>query len=147
MRVLLDTNVLLRSIFGPPAARATARRAVRTLQGQGDDLLVCLQNLTEFWQNATKTKAANGYDLSIAEADRRVGLIMTDFTFLPDPPGTLTVWRRLTVSHDVRGTLVHDARLAATAIAAGVSQILTFNGRDFARFAPDGLAALDPAAV
>lgn len=42
---------------------------------------------------------------------------------------------------------VHDARLAATMLAHGLSHILTFNTADFARYAPAGLVVVDPAAV
>ena len=37
--------------------------------------------------------------------------------------------------------------LAATALAAGVTELLTFNLSDFTRFAPDGLNPRDPAAI
>ena len=144
MRVLLDTNVLLKSTVGTAAEQAVILNAVGTLRGRGDELVICLQNLTEFWQNATK---ATSYGLPVADADRLVADFLRDFTFLLDPTGTLAVWRRLVVSHGIRGTLVHDARLAATALAAGVPAVLTFNTGDFARFAADGLTALDPAAV
>ena len=56
-------------------------------------------------------------------------------------------WRRLVTARGVSGKPAHDARLAAAALAAGVGAVLTFNGKDFRRFAPDGLTALDPAAV
>ena len=147
MQVLVDTNVLLRSAFGPAPQQAQALRAVGTLRARGDDLTICLQNLTEFWQNATKNRPANGYDPTAADANRRIGVILQQLTFLPDPPDTHLVWRRLVTTRNVRGTNVHDARLAATALAAGVADLLTFNQSDFVRFAADGLNPLDPATV
>ena len=51
------------------------------------------------------------------------------------------------IRHGVSGKPTHDARLAATALAAGVPNLLTFNTSDFTRYAADGLKVIDPAAV
>ena len=110
MNVLLDTNVLLRTAFGPHQQQTEAVRAVSRLRGRGARLLICLQNLTEFWQGATKTPAGNGYDLPTADAARHVDVLLQDFTFLPAPADTHLVWRRLVTVRNVRGTNVHDAR-------------------------------------
>jgi predicted nucleic acid-binding protein len=44
-------------------------------------------------------------------------------------------WRSLVLAHNVRGVQVHDARLAATMQAYGLTRILTLNGDDFLRYA------------
>jgi len=46
------------------------------------------------------------------------------------------------VQHSVLGVQVHDARLAASMIVHGVTNILTFNVADFSRFSE--LTALHP---
>jgi hypothetical protein len=51
-------------------------------------------------------------------------------------------WRRLVVACSVAGVQVHDARLVAAMLAHGVPQLLTLNGRDFARY--PGIAVLHP---
>jgi predicted nucleic acid-binding protein len=38
-------------------------------------------------------------------------------------------------THRVSGAQVHDARLAAVMTASGITRIVTFNVRDFSRFA------------
>ena len=53
---------------------------------------------------------------------------------LVDSNGVYTEWRRLVVRHKVSGVQVHDARLAASMYAHGLTHILTFNTADFARF-------------
>ena len=45
-------------------------------------------------------------------------------------------------AHRVSGAQVHDARLAAVMTASGITRILTFNVRDFIRFA--GIEAIHP---
>ncbi len=49
------------------------------------------------------------------------------------------------MQYGVCGVQVHDARLAAAMYAHGISEILTFNGFDFTRFA--GITAIDPTIV
>lgn len=63
-------------------------------------------------------------------------------TLLPEDARVYTVWRRLLATLDVRGTQVHDAHLAAVLEVHGVSDLLTFNGKDFKRF--PGLTAVHP---
>jgi predicted nucleic acid-binding protein len=54
---------------------------------------------------------------------------------LPDIPAIHEEWRKLLVMHNVSGVQVHDARLVAAMRVYGVKRILTFNHRDFARYA------------
>ena len=51
-------------------------------------------------------------------------------------------WKALVTTHRVSGAQVHDARLAAVMTASGITRILTFNVRDFIRFA--GIEAAHP---
>ena len=147
MKVLVDANVLLRMTSAASPQRAVAADAVRKLTARGDAPLICLQTMAEFWVVATRPLANNGFGLTPARADVALRRHEAQFTFLKDPPTTRDIWRRLVRDRGVAGKPAHDARLAATAIAAGAPAILTFNAGDFARFAADGLAALDPAAV
>ena len=66
---------------------------------------------------------------------------------LADSPAVYPEWRRLVVAYGVSGVQVHDARLAAFMRVHTVSQILTFNTADFARYAPEGVVAVDPRTV
>ncbi len=51
------------------------------------------------------------------------------------------------MTYGVSGVQVHDARLVAAMISHGATHILTFNTADFARYAPEGIMAVDPATV
>jgi hypothetical protein len=42
---------------------------------------------------------------------------------------------------------VHDARIVAMMLTCGVARILTLNERDFARYAPEGIVVINPAAT
>jgi predicted nucleic acid-binding protein len=53
---------------------------------------------------------------------------------LPDSYEVIQHWRRLVVEHAVEGVKVHDARLAAVMLAYDIQRLVTFNGKDFARY-------------
>jgi predicted nucleic acid-binding protein len=55
-------------------------------------------------------------------------------TLLPDNGRVYSSWRRLVLCNNVHGVQVHDARLVALMEACGVSNILTLNQADFARY-------------
>jgi predicted nucleic acid-binding protein len=83
--------------------------------------------------------------MSASGADRHTRLLERYFSILPDLTATYSTWRQLVVGHAVLGAKVHDAWLAATMKAHAVSQILTFNAGDFARY--DGILSIDPRSV
>jgi hypothetical protein len=83
--------------------------------------------------------------LNIVETDSIAREIERDFEFLPDSQAVHDRWRRLLVEYEVKGVQVHDTRLAASMYLHGISQLLTINLRDFARFR--GLNIVHPADV
>lgn len=134
MQVLLDTNILLRSVqHSHPAFRLT-RRAVRILYQRGHELCITPQNVAEFWNVCTRPRAVNDMGLSVPETDRHTSRLERVLTLLPDSPDCFLVWRRLVFEHEVAGAKVHDARLAALMRVHSVRSLLTFNIADFARF-------------
>ena len=147
MDYLLDTNVLLRYSDRTSPVRPVVRSAVSKLRRRGDLLHVSAQNFNEFWNAATRPASRNGFGLSLPNADRRLRTLERVFSLLTDHPAVYAEWRRLVVTYAVIGVKVHDARLAAVMLANGLTHILTFNSADFARFAPEGIVAVDPATV
>lgn len=144
---LLDTNVLLRLSERASPMHATARQAIANIYHAGNVPLITAQNLIEFWSVATRPIENNGLGLSAAQAAAEIEKHKAAFRLLPDAPNVLTFWETLALRYNVQGAQVHDARLAAVALAYQVPNFLTFNGRHFARFAPEGLAVIDPANV
>jgi predicted nucleic acid-binding protein len=145
MLVLADTNVLLRLLAPSDPQHATVRGAIRALRTNGDRLVTAPQIVAEFWNVCTRPAAARGgFGLDVSETDRRLRIIERICPILPDHSGAYAVWRSLVVTHAVCGVQVHDARLAAFMLAHGITHILTFNARDFARY---GVTPLDPAST
>lgn len=119
--------------------------ALRALVAQGARLCFTSQTLGKFWNASTRPLDQNGFGLSTAETDRIARVIERDLEFLPDSRDVHDRWRRLLVAHEIKGAQVHDARLAASMYVHGVTQLLTFNVRDFQRFT--GLRVIHPAEV
>ncbi len=145
MRILVDTNVLVRSVERGHSLMRIARDATQHLYGQGHELCVAPQIISEFWNVCTRPHKMNGLGNDIAATDRLVLRIEALFTLLPDSPGAYRLWRELVVFHEVRGAKVHDARLVALANAQGVESILTFNTADFKRYS--SIKAIDPSSL
>lgn len=139
---LADSNILLRLVKGNHPEFPLVRGAIRGLTQKGMTPAYTLQNMTEFWNASTRPKERNGFGLTVEETERNAQDIERSFTFLADTEVVYREWRRIVVQYGVSGVQVHDARLAASMYAHGISEILTLNGADFARFA--GIHAIDP---
>jgi predicted nucleic acid-binding protein len=144
MNVLLDTNVLGRMAEAGHAQHQVAVDAVAVLVGRGDSPCLVPQVLYEFWAVATRPLSVNGLgmapDQAASEVSRLEGLYPP---LLPDGPAIYAEWKRLVTVHQVSGKNAHEARLVAAMTVHGLTHILTFNTRDFARY--PGISAIDPA--
>ena len=75
MRVLVDTNILLRSAQPNHPLCAQATHAVSSLIRQKDAVFFCSQNVAEFWNVATRPADRNGLGLSLEEALQEVAAL------------------------------------------------------------------------
>ncbi len=133
---LADTDILLRLVKSNDLEFPLVRRAVHVLKARGERLCYFPQNIVEFWNVCTRPSGRNGYGLLPGEAEERAQRIERAFTLLPDNELIHPEWRRLVLGQAVSGAQVHDARLVAAMHVHGVTHLLTFNVRDFARY-PD----------
>lgn len=142
MSVLVDTNILLRSIQPNHPFHLSAVKAVTRLLDENETVFFTLQNIAEFWNVATRPLDRNGLGLRMAEVLHEVEEIEQLLSFLPDSPAVYGEWKRLVSLNNVRGVRVHDAHLVASMKAHHVSRILTFDPDDFSGFS--GIEVLDP---
>src|ERR1035438_7291356 len=75
MRVLVDTNILLRSAQPNHPVSSQATHAVAGLLREGAAVFFCPQNIAEFWNVATRPAGINGLGLSPSEVLREIGVI------------------------------------------------------------------------
>jgi predicted nucleic acid-binding protein len=134
MRLLLDTNILLRLTDPGHSSFDTAKQAIELLQSQGYELRTVPQNLYEFWVVATRPITSNGLEFSPEQAAHHCGKIRRLFPLLRDERLIVDLWSELVITHNVLGRNAHDARLVAAMQRHGLTQLLTFNADDFKRF-------------
>src|SRR5580698_4346214 len=120
MSALIDTNVLLRRIqSGHPQQQIAVESVARLIEAR-EGVCFTLQNISEFWNVATRPLSKNGLDLSTARAQIELANIERFLEILPDTPKVYEEWKRLVFAHNVRGIKVHDAKLVATMNVHGV---------------------------
>ena len=145
MRVLVDTNILLRSAQPNHPLCYRATHAVSKLLRQNDSVFFCPQNIAEFWNVATRPADRNGLGFSPEEVVREIASIEESLTLLPDVPAIYATWKRIVYDYRVQGVKVYDARLVAVMSVYAVESILSFNSADFKRY--DIVTALHPASL
>ena len=147
MIYLVDTNILLRFLHRTDPRHPIVRAAVRKLRMNGNQLQTTPQNFIEFWNVATRPIDRNGFGLTPLETDALLRIAERLFPLLPDSPAIYPEWRQLVVDFGVSGVQVHDARLVAAMLFYNMTHILTFNTKDFIRYASEGIVAVDPNSV
>jgi predicted nucleic acid-binding protein len=142
--VVLDTNVVLRLVHADPRARRVSGR-LRQLTEQGWTLAIPLQVAVEFWVVATRPADVNRLGWSAAVARAKLDQVLSGVTVLSEPAETADHWLELVTSVPVLGKRAHDAKLAASLRANGLSHLLTLNGGDFAGM--PGIVPFHPSAA
>ena len=71
MRVLVDTNVILRFTQNVNPGHAVARSALTQLSTSGHELCLVPQSIYEYWVVATRPVAVNGFGMLVADADQQ----------------------------------------------------------------------------
>jgi predicted nucleic acid-binding protein len=144
MAVLTDINIFLRILQPHHPHCRIAERALDFLRAREEILNVTSQNLMEVWAAATRPFEENGLGLTVEQAGRKLEEIKRFWVLVPDTP-LFEEWERLVRLHRVSGKNTHDARLVAAMRIHGIKNILTFNAKDFVRYAD--ITVLDPAKV
>lgn len=134
MRILLDTNILLRISDRDHASHAMAVSVVELLETSGHEAVVVPQVLYEYWVVATRPLENNGLGSDIASVEADLDEWSSTFRLLLDERGVFTRWHSLVTNYEVKGKTAHDARLVAAMQRHGVTNLLTFNKPDFIRF-------------
>ena len=141
--MLVDTNILLRTLQPSHPQRETARGAIKALTARGHELRIVPQNLMGLWVVATRPAAQNGLGLSTAQAESELMRLKSMFPLLPDAPAIYPVWENLVIRYRISGKPVHDARLVAAMQVHGLTSILTFDRTGFSRYS--GIKLVHPA--
>jgi len=128
MQILLDTNVLLRSVEPGHRDHRASIDAVDLLRQRRHELVIAPQVLYEFWSVATRPVSSNELGMSPSDAHAELVTLQRLFRLLRDERAIYPIWEQLVSSLAVKGKQAHDARLAAAMRRHGGGHLLTFNG-------------------
>lgn len=134
MRVLLDTNIIIRAAQPNQPFWPDINQALTALIADGCSLCVVPQNIYEFWVVATRPEAQNGFGLSPSDTKVLVDGTLGMRTLLKDERGIFDLWRSLVDRYAVEGKSAHDTHLVAAMQRHSIANLLTNNKSDFARF-------------
>jgi|CXWL01.1.fsa_nt_gi toxin-antitoxin system PIN domain toxin len=134
-RVLVDTNVLVYSLFADSEHHAAANRLLD--KAQDGELTLCLapQVLAELYAVITDSRRVTSpYEPEEAIETIELFLAMPGVVLLPVPHDLVLRWIELLRQHPVRRGEVFDLQLIALMLANDVQSVYTFNVTDFSRF-------------
>ncbi len=147
MKILIDTSVVVRTIHTSSIDHQLAVDALVKVRRQGLIPCVIPQVFYEFWVVVTRPVEKNGLGLSAEQATLEVAQLSSYLEVNLGEDGVFEEWQRLVTQYKVVGKNAHDTRLVAAMNEHGISELLTFNAKDFARFTeitihtPDKFAA------
>ncbi len=143
--MLIDSNVIIRTLQPRSPQLAQARDALRILRDRDEPLALAEQNLVEIWTVATRPQSQNGLGYSIEQAAAELTRLKAFFIILSASEKIYPFWESLVIQFRVAGKQAHDARLVAAMKVHGLRSILTFDTSDFKRF--PGIEVIHPADV
>ena len=142
MNILIDTNLLARSLQPKHELHAMATRAIETARLLGYTPCIVPQIVYELWVVATRPVEQNGLGLTVKRATTEVEAMLRLYRLYRDERGVFDQWIHLVVGIGIRGKVAHDARLVAAMQRHQMAHLLTFNNRDFVRF--HGILVVNP---
>ena len=134
MKILVDSNILLRVAQPTIASHATSVNALTQIADAGHELCLVPQSIYEYWVVATRPVTVNGLGLTIPIVDQQIQDLLSRFTLFRDERGIFAHWYELVVRNAVHGKRAHDTRMVAAMQRHGLTNLLTFNKSDFSRF-------------
>lgn len=90
------------------------------------------QVLVELWGVLTRPADKNGMGWTPREAAPQIDYLLANFPLLDEPQQLFRTWLRFARERNVSGVRVHDLRLAALMQLHGMTDLLTYNEKDFA---------------
>jgi predicted nucleic acid-binding protein len=128
---LLDTNVIIRFTDTKSSEYNLVSNAISTILLQGSKCFITSQVIIEFWVVATRPLNVNGLGWNIAQTTQAIEMLINQFEILPETPDVFPTWLNLVKTYNISGKRTHDMRILAVMLTHKISNILTFNPKDF----------------
>jgi toxin-antitoxin system PIN domain toxin len=140
---LLDTNVLVYSLYQDAPQHAACRAVVERARRADAALFIAAQTMAEFYSVVTNPRRVSNPRTSAEAVDAvEKFLAMPGLTLVHQPVDVVARWCDLLRHHAVTGSDIFDLQLVATMMASGIGRIFTFNHGDFKPFS--GIEILTP---
>lgn len=140
--IAVDTNLLVQAHQRECDLHLPATRVVRTLAEAATPWAICHHSLVEFYGVVTQGKLWREPSTPAQALDQIAAWRESpSLRVLFDTPTCLDHLAMLAVKSQVRGGMIHDARIAACCLTHGVRELWTVD-RDFSRF--PGLRTRNP---
>lgn len=136
VKVFCDTNILIRFAIAETPEHRQIDAAVRRLNQLACPRYISRQVIREFCSVLTRPQAFP-VPPSTASVVSLVTKFMTKFEVLDDTQAVTETFLKLIQTVPVGGKQIHDANIAATMLANGITHLFTLNTEDFKRFLPD----------
>ena len=132
--IFIDTNVLIYSTFPDfePEKHIRSLETLNQLLLSGTPLFVSSQILREYFAISTNGSIFKK-PLTSKQAAGKIREFLKRFTLLLEKETTIQTLVDLIEKYAVSRQKIHDLNIVATMIDHGVSQLLTYNKKDFKR--------------
>lgn len=145
MRILTDSNILLRLMQEAHPHHSQADAALYALRSRGDEPCIVAQVIYEYWSVCTRpVEARGGLGMTVNDTALKMKRMQQLFPLYRDERGIFDRWQELVTRHEVKGLKAHDARIVAAMLHHGLTHLLTFDS-DFKRFSE--ITVLTPSEV
>ncbi len=132
--VFVDTNVLVFAQLNGSPFQSQAQAVLQQLHSCGSMIWISRQVLREYLAAMTRPGALTG-SIPIASLAGDIQYFATQYRIAEDTAAVTTALLRLLSSIPTGGKQVYDANIVATMQTHGITQLLSHNTADFARFA------------
>lgn len=134
-RVFVDTNILFYANDPSSSFGEQAITRINELASLKNEMIISSQIIREYAAATLRNAVYHKLDLKISTEAvlRNIARFQRDFEVLYDGPLVLQNWATL-LPLLTTGKDVYDFNIAATMQANGIQNILTHNGKDFAKF-------------
>lgn len=129
--ILIDTMVLVKALNKRDKEHEQAQTCLVHLLSSSEDLVVCLQNLVEFWAVATRPIKRKGLGWSTERTFLEIQKIRASFVVLEDPDDWFSTWINMVKAHRLEGKDVHDARIASIMLRNNVHKVVSSDRKGF----------------
>ncbi|MCA9778798.1 MAG: PIN domain-containing protein [Candidatus Eremiobacteraeota bacterium] len=130
----VDTNIFVAVTDRSRSSHSAAIRLFNEMPGTGAHLAWSGQVVREYLVVATRPRERNGLGLSTELALKNVDLLSKRLVLIDESTQTNLILKSLVAKHSLSGKRIHDANIAATMVAGGLTHLISDDTTDYRVF-------------